>query len=40
VPKKYVANQDPEVLSNIDNLFKERLITKPTPTVSVAKSML
>lgn len=38
--KKYVANQDPEVLSNIYNLYKERLMTKPTPTVSVAKSML
>jgi len=40
VLKKYVANQDPEVLSNIYNLYKERLMTKPTPTASVAKTML
>src|SRR5258705_7037952 len=40
VLKKYVASQDNEVLSSIYNLYKERLMTKPTPTVSVAKSML
>ena len=39
VLKKYVASQDNEVLSSIYNLYKERLMTKPTPTVSVAKSM-
>jgi len=40
VLKKYVATQDNEVLSTIYNLYKERLATKPMPTVSVAKSML
>jgi NitT/TauT family transport system substrate-binding protein len=40
VLKKYVANQDPEVLSSIYNLYKERLMTKPTPSARVAKSML
>jgi NitT/TauT family transport system substrate-binding protein len=40
VLKKYVANQDPEVLGSIYNLYKERLMTKPTPTARVAKSML
>jgi len=40
VLRKYVATQDQEVLSAIYNLYKERLMTKPTPTVSVAKSML
>src|SRR6266550_2742811 len=38
--KKYVATQDAEVLNTIYNLYKERLMTKPTPTVKVAKSML
>ena len=37
--KKYVASNDPEVLSTIYNLYRERLMTKPTPTVKVAKSM-
>jgi len=37
--RKYVASNDPEVLSTIYNLYKERLMTKPTPTVKVAKSM-
>ena len=37
--KKYVATQDQEVLNTIYNLYKERLMYKPTPTVSVAKSM-
>jgi NitT/TauT family transport system substrate-binding protein len=40
VLKKYVASQDQEVLSAIYNLYKERLMTKPTPTLSVTKSML
>jgi len=40
VLKKYVATQDNEVLSTIYNLYKERLMTKPTPMLSVAKSML
>lgn len=40
VLKKYVASQDNEVLTTIYNLYKERLMAKPTPTVSVAKSML
>jgi ABC-type nitrate/sulfonate/bicarbonate transport system substrate-binding protein len=40
VLKKYVATQDQEVLNTIYNLYKERLMYKPTPTVSVAKSML
>jgi ABC-type nitrate/sulfonate/bicarbonate transport system substrate-binding protein len=40
VLKKYVATQDQEVLNTIYNLYKERLAYKPTPTVSVAKSML
>lgn len=40
VLRKYVATQDTEVLSTIYNLYKERLIIKPTPTVRVAKSML
>jgi hypothetical protein len=35
-----VASQDNEVLTTIYNLYKERLMVKPTPTVSVAKSML
>lgn len=38
--KKYVATQDNEVVNTIYNLYKERLAYKPTPTVSVAKSML
>lgn len=37
--KKYVATHDAEVLKTIYNLYKERLMTKPTPTVKVAKSM-
>jgi NitT/TauT family transport system substrate-binding protein len=37
--KKYVANSDSEVLNTIYNLYKERLLTKPTPTARVAKSM-
>ena len=40
VLKKYVATQDQEVLTTIYNLYKERLMYKPTPTASVAKSML
>jgi NitT/TauT family transport system substrate-binding protein len=40
VLRKYVATQDTEVLSTIYNLYKERLLIKPTPTVRVAKSML
>ena len=40
VLKKYVATQDQEVLNTIYNLYKVRLAYKPTPTVSVAKSML
>ena len=40
VLKKYVASQDQEVLTAIYNLYKERLTYKPTPTASVAKSML
>jgi NitT/TauT family transport system substrate-binding protein len=40
VLKKYVATQDQEVLNTIYNLYKERLMNKPTPTVNVAKSML
>jgi len=40
VLKKYVATQDQEVLTTIYNLYKERLTYKPTPTASVAKSML
>jgi len=40
VRKKYVATQDQEVLSTIYNLYKEKLMYKPTPTASVAKSML
>ena len=40
VLKKYVATQDVEVLNTIYNLYKERLLSKPTPTVRVAKSML
>jgi ABC-type nitrate/sulfonate/bicarbonate transport system substrate-binding protein len=40
VLKKYVATQDQEVLNTIYNLYKERLMYKPTPTMSVAKSML
>jgi ABC-type nitrate/sulfonate/bicarbonate transport system substrate-binding protein len=40
VLKKYVATQDQEVLSTIYNLYKERLMFKPTPTANVAKSML
>lgn len=40
VLKKYVATQDQEVMNTIYNLYKERLAYKPTPTVSVAKSML
>ena len=40
VLKKYVASQDNEVLTTIYNLYRERLMVKPTPTVSVAKSML
>jgi ABC-type nitrate/sulfonate/bicarbonate transport system substrate-binding protein len=38
--KKYVATQDGEVLNTIYNLYKERLMTKPTPSTRVAKSML
>jgi ABC-type nitrate/sulfonate/bicarbonate transport system substrate-binding protein len=38
--QKYVGTQDSEVLNTIYNLYKERLMTKPTPTVKVAKSML
>lgn len=38
--KKYVASNDPEVLRTIYDLYKERLLIKPTPTVRVAKSML
>lgn len=38
--RKYVGTQDQEVLSTIYNLYKERLAYKPTPTASVAKSML
>jgi ABC-type nitrate/sulfonate/bicarbonate transport system substrate-binding protein len=38
--KKYVATQDAEVLNAIYNLYRERLMTKPTPTPRVAKSML
>jgi hypothetical protein len=38
--KKYVATQDSEVLNTIYYLYKERLMTKPTPTAKVAKSML
>ena len=30
----------PKFCSTIYNLYKERLLTKPTPTVRVAKSML
>ncbi len=37
--RKYVASNDPEVLSTIYNLYKERLMTKPTPTAKVAQSM-
>jgi len=40
VLKKYVATKDNEVLTTIYNLFKEKLMTNPTPTASVAKSML
>ena len=40
VLKKYVGTQDQEVLNTIYNIYKERLMYKPTPTVSVAKSML
>jgi len=40
VLKKYVATQDQEVLNRIYNLYKERLMYKPAPTVTVAKSML
>jgi len=40
VLKKYVATQDQEVLNTIYNLYKERLMYKPMPTVGVAKSML
>ena len=40
VLKKYVASQDNEVITTIYNLYKERLMLKPTPTVNVAKSML
>jgi NitT/TauT family transport system substrate-binding protein len=40
VLKKYVGTQDQEVLGTIYNLYKERLMYKPTPTTSVAKSML
>ena len=38
--KKYVATQDAEVLNTIYNLYRERLMPKPTPTARVAKSML
>ena len=38
--KKYVATQDAEVLNTIYNLYRERLMIKPTPTARVAKSML
>ena len=37
--RKYVASNDPEVLRTIYDLYKDRLMTKPTPTVKVAKSM-
>jgi ABC-type nitrate/sulfonate/bicarbonate transport system substrate-binding protein len=37
--RKYVGTNDPEVLGTIYNLYKERLIAKPTPTAKVAKSM-
>jgi NitT/TauT family transport system substrate-binding protein len=40
VLKKYVASQDNEVITTLYNLYKERLMLKPTPTVNVAKSML
>jgi len=40
VLRKYVATQDTEVLSTIYNLYKERLLIKPTPSVRVARSML
>ena len=36
--KKYVATQDAEVLNTIYNLYRERLMPKPTPTARVAKS--
>ena len=38
--RKYVGTQDQEVLNTMYNLYKERLAYKPTPTASVAKSML
>jgi len=37
--RKYVANNDPEALNAIYNFYKERLMTRPTPTARVAKSM-
>jgi ABC-type nitrate/sulfonate/bicarbonate transport system substrate-binding protein len=37
--RKYVASNDSEVLSTIYNLYKERLMIKPTPTAKVARSM-
>ena len=38
--RKYVGTQDQEVLNTMYNLYKERLAYKPTPTASVAESML
>ncbi len=40
VLKKYVATQDPEVLSAIYELNKQQLSTKPVPYVRVVKSMM
>ena len=40
VLKKYVANQDPEVLNAIYELNKQQLSTKPVPYVRVVKSMM
>jgi len=40
VLKKYVANQDPEVLNAIYEINKQQLSTKPVPYVRVVKSMM
>jgi NitT/TauT family transport system substrate-binding protein len=37
--RKYVATHDSEVLKTIYDLYKEKLMTKPTPTAKVVKSM-
>ena len=36
---KYVASNDPDALSAIYNFYKERLMSRPTPTAKIARSM-